>query len=355
MLGRIRTGSMSLVVSARKRCLAPSAVAAFLLARALLASTHAQAAGEILVTLDYQADPALGDCPTAPDFAEAIVHQLGRDPFRERAPRRVVVRLYPTNARIGGRVEWRDANDEWEGERTFSSRNESCAQMARSMALATAIQIQLLAHVEKDLAEKPASEPPRPPIVVEAKPPPAPVPPPPAAPKPPTVMVEAGLGALEDFGGAPALMIPRLAITVGRPSILSVRLALGGLGPGANVTRPDGVAEIDRVLVTVSALHFFRSGARLQPLVTLGAGWQDIQASGISTMPMLVSHDTHALTALIAASGGLAFAFGGRFAAVAELEVLLFRPAVTVNVGSAEAAHLDGVTVFAHGGLLARF
>jgi hypothetical protein len=347
---------MSLVASARRSSPAPRSRAAFLLALALIAPTRAHAAGEIQVRMDYQADPALGDCPSAGDFAEAIVRQLGRDPFRDRASRRVVVRLYPMNGRIGGRVEWRDANDEWEGERTFSSRNETCAQMARSMALATAIQIQLLARVEKDAAEKPASEPPpRPPITVEVKPPPPPTAPPPPVPKPPTVMVEAGVGVLEDFGGAPALLIPRLAVTVGRPSAVAVRLALGGLGPGANVARPDGVAEIDRVLVTLSAVHFFRSGKRVQPLVTLGAGWQDVQASGISTMPMLVSHDTHALTALAVASGGLALAFGARFAAVAELELLLFRPAITVDVGSAEAAHLDGATVFAHGGLLARF
>jgi hypothetical protein len=68
-----------------------------------------------------------------------------------------------------------------------------------------------------------------------------------------------------------------------------------------------------------------------------------------------VSHDTHALTALGTASGGLALAVGGRFAAVVEVELFLFQPAITVNVGSAEAAHLDGATVFAHGGLLARF
>lgn len=344
------------MVSVRKSSRAPSAVAASVLALFLFAPHRARAAGEILVTLDYLADPSLADCPTGADFADAIVRQLGRDPFRDRASRRVVVRLYPMNARIGGRVEWRDASDEWEGERTFSSRNESCAEMARSMALATAIQIQLLAHVEKDAAEKPAAEPPpRPPIVLETKPPPPPAPPAPAIPKPPTVMVEASIGVLDDLGGAPALLIPRLAVTVGRPSTVAVRLALGGLGPGAEVARPDGVAEIDRVLVTVSAVHFFRSGGRVQPLLTLGAGWQDVQASGISTMPLLTGHELHALTALGTASGGLAFAFGGRFAAIAELELLVFRPAITVNVGPTEAAHLDGVTLFAHGGLLARF
>jgi hypothetical protein len=343
-------------VSVKETAATPRTLAAFLLAFSLLAPTRADAAGDILVTLDYLADPVLGDCPTAGDFAEAIVRQLGRDPFRERASRRAVVRLYPIGARIGGRVEWRDANDEWEGERTFSSRNESCAQMARSMALATAIQIQLLAQVERDLANKPVTNTPAPaPIVIETNPQPMPAPPAPVAPKSPTVIVEAGIGVLQDLGDAPALIVPRLAVTVGRPSTLAVRLALGGLGPGAHVTRPDGVAEIDRVVVTVDAVHYFRSGQRVQPLVAIGAGWQDVRASGISTMPPLVSRETQALTALVTASGGLAFAFGARFAAILEVETLLFRPAIYVNVGSAEAAHLEGATLFAHGGLLARF
>lgn len=356
MLGGIRIWQDEPGVSVRQSSVARGTLAAFLLALSLLAPAPARAAGDILVTLDYLADPALADCPTAGDFAGAIVRQLGRDPFRERASRRAVVRLYPIGARIGGRVEWRDANDEWEGERTFSSRNESCAQMARSMALATAIQIQLLAQVERALAEKPAAVPPPPaPILVETEPQPAPTPPAPAIPKPPTVIVEAGVGVLQDLGDAPALIVPRLAVTVGRPSTLAVRLALGGLGPGARVTRPDGVAEIDRVVVTLDAVRYFRSGERVQPLVSLGAGWQDVRASGISTMPPLVSHETQALTALLTASGGLAVGFGSRFAAIVEVEALLFRPQIYVNVNSAQAAHLEGATLFAHGGLLARF
>ena len=346
---------MSVRQSSVDRGTLTASLAAFLLALSLLAPAPARAAGDILVTLDYLADPALADCPTADDFAAAIVRQLKRDPFREHASRRALVRLYPIGARIGGRVEWRDANDEWEGERTFSSRNESCAQMARSMALATAIQIQLLAQVERDLAEKPAAVPPPPaPLLVE-EPQPAPPPPAPAVPKPPTVIVEAGVGVLQDLGDAPALLVPRLAVAVGRPSTLAVRLALGGLGPGARVTRPDGVAEIDRVVVTVDAVHYFRSAERVQPLVSLGAGWQDVRASGISTMPPLVSHETQALTALLTASGGLAVGFGSRFAAIVEVEALLFRPQIYVNVNSAQAAHLEGATLFVHGGLLARF
>jgi hypothetical protein len=103
----------------------------------LLGASPAHARPEILVSLDYQTDPTLLACPAAVDFRKEIARQLGHDPFRESAPRRMVVRLYASGARMAGRVEWRDASDQWEGERTFSSRSESCAEMARAMARAS--------------------------------------------------------------------------------------------------------------------------------------------------------------------------------------------------------------------------
>ena len=120
----------------------------------------------------------------------------------------MLVRLYPTGPRMGGRVEWRDASDQWEGERTFSARNESCAEMARAMALATAIQIDLLAVPEQPAPEKPADVV-KPPAakLADAKPtvvlPVAPVVVETPAPAPPSgeprIAVDVGLGAIQDF------------------------------------------------------------------------------------------------------------------------------------------------------------
>jgi hypothetical protein len=342
----------------------PLRLRAFAAALALvivLVASPARARGELLVSLDYQTDPALPGCPSAADFRKAIVRQLGHDPFRDNAPRRMLVRLYPAGARMAGRVEWRDASDQWEGERTFSSRNESCPEMARAMALATAIQIDLLAIPDQPPAEKPVADAkpavpklaetkpavvlPAPPIVVEA---PAP------APKAPRIAVEVGVGALQDFGDAPLFVVPRIAVSVGRPSALGVRLALNGLGPAAEVTRPDGTAQIDRFVMTLELVRLFRSGRTLQPVVAVGAGWQDVGAKG-SSADAAKDHQGRVFSGLITASGGLAVALAARLSLVVELEALLFWPSVTVEVGSAQAAHLDGAAVFAHGGLLARF
>ena len=333
--------------------------AALALAVVLIASpTHAS--GELLVALDYQIDPALLACPSAADFRKAIARQLGHDPFRENAPRRMLVRLYSSGTRMGGRVEWRDASDQWEGERTFSSRNESCAEMARAMALATAIQIELLASPDQGspakLAVSPplkvadAKLPPVPPAAVMAADTPAPAP----SPKEPRIGVDVGVGVIQDFGDSPAFVLPRVAVWWDRPSAFDVRLTVSGLGPGAEVTRPQGAAQIDRLVMTLELVRFFRSGRALQPLLSVGAGWQDVRARGTSAMPSL-DHEGQVFSGLVSASGGLTFALAGQLFALVEAEALLFRPSVSVQVGSSDAAHLDGAALFAHGGLLARF
>jgi hypothetical protein len=321
---------------------------------AVSAARPARAAEEVLVSLDFGSDPALPDCPGAADFRRDVVRQLGRDPFRDQAPRRLVVRLYASGARTAGRVEWRDAHDEWEGERTFSSRNESCAQLTRAMALATAIQIQLLARLEAAL--------PAPPARAESAPVPAPAAPPavaetPPAPAPhvPLLAVDVGAGVIEDAGPSPAFVLPRVAVSIGRPSGLGARLAVSGLGPSAGVTRTDGTAEIDRFVVTLEAIRGFRAARVVEPLLAAGLGLQDVRARGTPAMAQLAGHAGQAFSGLLSASAGLAFAIVPRLALVAEAQLLLFSPSVKVQVGSAEAAHLDGAALYLHGGLLARF
>ena len=335
------------------------ALSAILVPVVLLVVGTAQGAGAVSVSLDYATEPALADCPRAADFGQDVIQQLGHNPFRPSAPRRLVVRLFTKGGHLAGLVEWRDAADQWEGERTFSSRNETCAQLVRTMALATAVQIQLLARLQETNAEpetvvKPAAaRPPQPPV--PEGPPPAPLLPPPTE---PTIAVDVGVGVLQDAGDSPALVLPRIAISLSlrRLAGLGARLAVSGLGPGAEVARPEGVARIDRLIVSLALVRFFRAGRLVQPLIALGVGAQDVRARGTSAMPAIApAHDGHAICALASVGGGLAIAFGARLAAVVEVEALLFRPSVTIEVGSTQAAHLNGAALFAHGGLLARF
>jgi hypothetical protein len=330
------------------------AFAAVLASAVALTAARARATGQALASLDYKADPTLAGCPTAREFSDDIIRQLGEDPFGEDAQHRLVIRLSAHGPRIDGWLEWRDPEDQWEGEREFSARSDGCAQLAHTMALAAAIQAQLLA------ADMP---PPKPSAEIRpatASPPPPPPPSPPAAPPPPPkepwAAVDAGVGVIQDLGDGPTIVAPRIALSLGRPSAIGVRVAVSGFGPGAQITRPDGVAQIDRFLMTLQAVRFFRPGRVVQPLLAIGGGVQDVRARGISAMPSLAAaHEGQVFSGVAAASGGVAFFLAARLAVILEVEALLFRPAVTVEVGSARAAYLDGAALFAHGGVLARF
>ncbi|HEY4185993.1 MAG TPA: hypothetical protein VGP07_13045 [Polyangia bacterium] len=336
----------------------------------VVAPGAARATGGMSVALDYQTDPALAECPSASAFRADITRQLGEDPVRQVARHRLVVRLFASGARLEGRVEWRDASDQWEGERTFSSRSDSCAQLVRAMALATAIQLQLL--VATDAGSAPPPSPPPPPAVATVERAPAAVPPPPPkpagepaqrlvsgpapAPRESLLAVDVGVGALHDFGDGPTFVIPRIALSVGLPWAVGLRLAASGLGPGAQITRPEGVARIDRLVITLALVRFFRAGRIVQPLFAAGAGVQTVHAQGTSATPDLApARQGRVSSGLITASGGLAFAIRPRLSLVVEVELLLFQPSVTVDVGNSKAAYLDGTALFAHGGLLARF
>ena len=364
----------------------------------MVAARPVMAAGDLAATLDYATDPAVADCPTAAEFRAAVAHQLGRDPFRASASRRIIARVRRAGGRLEGRVEWRDASDQWEGERTFSSRDESCTHMVRGMAFATATQIQLLAEIDAAARSNTAAgagaagsanaearteartdgrsqptdaAPARPPAPPEPPAPPpkaettTPVAPPSATVEvhgPPTtegesreplIAVEAGIGVIEDAGDAPGIVAPRIAVTVGRPSAFGLRLAASGFGPSAQVTRPEGSAQIDRYLVTLQLVRFFRSGHLLQPFAAVGGGGQVVRARGFSTSAP--THDASAVSGLVAAGGGLGIVLAARLSVIVEVEALLYRPEVTVQVGSSDAAHLDGFGLFAHGGFLARF
>ena len=70
---------------------------------------------------------------------------------------------------------------------------------------------------------------------------------------------------------------------------IGLRLAASGLGPGADVTRPEGAAQIDRLVMTLELVRFFRPGRTVQPMLAVGAGWQDVRVHGTSAMPSLAS------------------------------------------------------------------
>jgi hypothetical protein len=108
--------------------------------------------------------------------------------------------------------------------------------------------------------------------------------------------------------------------------------------------------------MTLAVMRSFRSEKRVQPMVSVGAGWQNVRVKGTSAMPMVAAgHEGHTNAAVLTAGGGVAFAVAARLSLFVEAEALLYSPSLTVKVASSQSARIAGAALFAHGGLLAHF
>jgi len=109
----------------------------------LLSPAQARAeAKKLAVTLEYSAAPG---CPDAAALETVVVERLGYDPFADGAPDHIVVRITEHGVSLRGRIEWRDATGNWAGDQAFQMVSSDCLGLTRTMGLALAVQIQLLA------------------------------------------------------------------------------------------------------------------------------------------------------------------------------------------------------------------
>lgn len=129
------------------------------------------AAPQVFVSLDYQIVPGAVGCADAAGFRNGVQRQLGYDPFRGQADRRVAVQLSRTDVGYEGRIQWTDAQGRDVGQRRLTTRRPGCAEIVNNVAFAVAVQIQLLG----------ALAPPRPAPPISASPPPRAVAAPPPA------------------------------------------------------------------------------------------------------------------------------------------------------------------------------
>ena len=115
------------------------------LAGLALIGTSARAAPQTFVALEYQVDSGVNGCPQAAEFRATVERQLGYDPFRSAADRRVAVLIGRKGVSIDGRIKWSDERGRWVGDRRLASRHQDCVDLAASLAFSVAVQIQLLA------------------------------------------------------------------------------------------------------------------------------------------------------------------------------------------------------------------
>ena len=243
----------------------------------------AQAAPQTFVALEYEIAPDASGCPESARFELSVAHQLGYDPFRAIADRRVAVQIARRGAVFEGRIRWSDERGRWVGDRRFSSRRPGCEEIAASLAFSVAVQIQLLATLA------PAPEPPAPPPPPSAPPateapppaPAAPVAPKPALPPPAPihrVRLSAGLGpALGLRLGPQPIGVGRLFVS-GRAAWFSLELGVDGATP-ARLEEPDGSGfSLSRFAATTAACGHARA---LAACATAAIGLLEAQGFGV--------------------------------------------------------------------------
>jgi hypothetical protein len=95
------------------------------------------------VVLEYSAEPSLG-CPSAGELRAGVVSQLGYDPFTSDVSEpRLRVAIAKLTDGTEAQIEWVDRAQQSEGERRLTSSDSDCAELARSLPFALAVQIQL--------------------------------------------------------------------------------------------------------------------------------------------------------------------------------------------------------------------
>jgi hypothetical protein len=133
------------------------------------------------VRLSYAGLPG---CPAEGALREAVRARLGRDPFRDDAPRSIVARVEKGGRKLTGAVELREADGKVAGARKLTAAEGDCEELVASMALAISIAIEPEIALRPPPPAPPAPPPPRPaaPGSPPSGAPPGPAPPPPPPP-----------------------------------------------------------------------------------------------------------------------------------------------------------------------------
>jgi hypothetical protein len=106
-----------------------------------LLSAEQACADAFAASLEYS---AVSGCPDDATFKGMIKAELGHDPFRKDASEHILVHIARRGSAVDGRIEWRDSSGNWVGDQVFHAVGKDCGRVARTAALALALQIQLL-------------------------------------------------------------------------------------------------------------------------------------------------------------------------------------------------------------------
>ena len=292
-----------------------------------LGASTAAATPKALVVLDYRVDPSLAGCPDEAAFHAMVESQLGYDPFRRDAQDRVVARMDAEPGRTHGTIEWRDGAGTLRGERELTSGPGACAELARTMSFAIAVQIQLLEREGTNTASEPVpAQPSRAAPGMQSHPPSATHPRPSAEPQtdaaserspgaePSAPRFVLGAGALVAFGIAPEWAVEGRVFAALRGRRLSLELGVETGFPSEHRTSSDAGFEQHVVVGTSAGCVALRP---FSACVVGKAGRLKVRGFGVDE-----PHSASGFIALVGPRVGFEQGFGDHWLAALRVEVL---------------------------------
>jgi hypothetical protein len=150
-----------------------------------------------------------------------------------------------------------------------------------------------------------------------------------------------GMGAIQGASGGTTFLgefLPVARVQRAFGPRLCARISFAGLGTQAHVDLPGGYADVSQTIGLIEALVRFRRGRRLEPVISLGAGFLRVSAEGHETAPYIGGNAWH-LSAAADAGAGLRIPLRARRVELGvEVHALLAEPYPVVRFFQTEVA-----------------
>jgi hypothetical protein len=158
--------------------------------------------------------------------------------------------------------------------------------------------------------------------------------------------IEAGVSMLASTGALDAAIIPVARLRAQLAAALAARMTLAGLGSRPKIVNELGSATVAQDLALLELAATFRTGARLRPLVSAGAGALVVSVDGVGS-GLYEGHEGRRWSALFDGGIGIAAGVANRVNVALELHAMLAAPYPTVRFGGTEEARIGRPSLLA--------
>lgn len=151
--------------------------------------------------------------------------------------------------------------------------------------------------------------------------------------------LQGGLGLISGFGGVGAALLPVARVGFRAAEAVNVRVTGAWLGTQPTVDSANGSATVDQAIAVVECVVQPWPRWRIRPAVSVGTGTYYVGVNGTGVPPYVASH-SRAFTWALLAGVGAALALAPHVDLVAEEQMLLSNPGISVRFAGVDEARL---------------